>query len=657
MCGIAVICELSGKPADATTLERMTQSLVHRGPDDSGHYLDGSIGLGFRRLSILDLSPAGHQPMVSDDGRFVLVFNGEIFNYVELRRELSSLGHQFHSTGDSEVLLNAYRQWGTDCLAKLNGMWAFIVYDRTQHRLFGSRDRFGVKPLFMHRQRDRVLFASEIKAIRASGLYRGGVNWKVASRFLIEGDLDGRGESFYAGIDPIPPGSAFELNLGGAWKSWMYWDLDRVSATEVQDPAREFADLFEDAMQLRMRSDVPVGVCLSGGLDSTSIICAMARQRMVSNQSAFKPLQAFCYMAKEFDESRYIADTLAVTNAELSELQTHPQELWQSVRRMLWYQDEPVHTMTAAVGFQLMNLVATHGIRVVLNGQGADETIGGYFSFFSDYWRELLLCGRLREARAEIQAYSRVHGGSPVHILKEASLRLLATSLHNVSLYHAMADKRHAWKVRRHPWFTQDLTSHFPVEGRARGVNNLNDVLKRSVTDTPLPLYLRIEDRNSMAHSVEVRLPFLDYRLVSFLFGLPAHWKVRGPWNKFILREAMRGRIPESVRVRPDKMGFPTSGQKWFAHDLYEPMADLLASRAVRERGIYNVQTVVNDLERHKRGEVDVHHDLFHLAEFEMVADLFGSDSTCVGEGSETVRPHSADRGNTQATSRRNTGS
>ena len=625
MCGFAVICNLSGEPASAAMLERMTQSLVHRGPDDSGSYLDGSVGLGFRRLSILDLSPAGHQPMVSDDGRFVMVFNGEIFNYVELRKELASLGFQFRSTGDSEVLLNAYRQWGADCLPKLNGMWAFIVYDRTERRLFGSRDRFGVKPLYVHRQRDQVLFVSEIKAIRASGLYQGGVNWKVASRFLIEGHLDGGGGSFYEGIDPIPPGSAFELDLGGTWKSWMYWDLDRVSCTDIQDPVREFAELFEDAVRLRMRSDVPVGVCLSGGLDSTSIICAAARQRAESNQSASGPLQAFCYMDKEFDESSYIADTLAMTKAELKELQTGPQELWQCVRRMLWYQDEPVHTMTGIVGFQLMNFVAAHGVRVVLNGQGADETIGGYFSFFSDYWRELLYRGRLSEARAEIQAYSRVHGGSPDKFLMDASLRLLTTFLHGIPLYHGMADARHARKARRHPWFSRDLTTHFPSGERARSANNLNDVLKRAITVNPLPLYLRIEDRNSMAHSVEARLPFLDYRLVSFLSGLPAHWKMRGPWNKLILREAMGGRIPESVRARPDKMGFPTAERNWFAHDLHEPMADLLASRSVLERGIYNVQTVVNDLERHRRGEINVHHDLFHLAQFEMMTELFGS--------------------------------
>jgi asparagine synthase (glutamine-hydrolysing) len=318
MCGIAVMCGITGRPAEPAVLDRMMQSLVHRGPDDGGRYLDGPVGLGFRRLAILDLSPAGHQPMISDDGHFVLVFNGEIYNYLELRGELVKLGYVFRSTGDSEVLLNAYRHWGADCLAKLNGMWSFIVYDRVRLRLFGSRDRFGVKPLFVYRDPDYVFFASEIKAIRASGIYRGGLNLRVASRFLLEGHLDDGHESFYEGIESTPAGSAFELDLQGAWKVWKYWDLEQAERLDVHDPAREFAELLEDSVRLRMRSDVPVGVCLSGGLDSTAIICAASRQRAGSRQSSSSPLQAFSYMAKEFDESRYITDTLAMTGAELT---------------------------------------------------------------------------------------------------------------------------------------------------------------------------------------------------------------------------------------------------------------------------------------------------------------------------------------------------
>jgi len=412
MCGIAIAIGLNGRPIERVAIERMAKSLFHRGPDDSGIYLDGAVGMGFRRLSILDLSEAGHQPMVSEDEQYVLVFNGEIFNYVELRSELRQLGYQFRSSGDSEVLLAAYREWGRECLSKLNGMWAFVIYDRRHRRIFGSRDRFGVKPLYYSRTSDVMQFASEIKALRASGYQRGEINWRTASRFLLEGRLDSQIETFYEGIEQIPPGSGFELALDGTWHQWFFWSLDGLSPSVSGDPAEIFAELFEDSVRIRMRSDVPVGVCLSGGLDSTAIICAAARQRGEAGSSRSESLQAFCYMAKEFDESKYIADTLAQTHAQLRQLGTSPTELWSDLRRMLWFQDEPVHTMTAVVGYQLMHLAASHGIRVVLNGQGADETIGGYSSYFQDYWVSLLREGRVRKAWESVAAYTAAHGGN-----------------------------------------------------------------------------------------------------------------------------------------------------------------------------------------------------------------------------------------------------
>ncbi len=294
MCGIAVTIGLNGRMIERSAVERMADSLFHRGPDDSGIYLDASIGMGFRRLSILDLSEAGHQPMVTADQQYVLVFNGEIFNYVELRAELRTLGYEFRSSGDSEVLLAAYREWGRECLARLNGMWAFVIYDRRRRCLFGSRDRFGVKPLYVSREGGVVQFASEIKALRASGYLRTGINWKTAAAFLLEGRLDSQAETFYEGIEQIPAGSGFEVGLDGTWRQWLFWSLERLSPTIVENPAEKFADLFEDSVRIRMRSDVPVGVCLSGGLDSTAIICAAARQQGARAARSTEALQAFC---------------------------------------------------------------------------------------------------------------------------------------------------------------------------------------------------------------------------------------------------------------------------------------------------------------------------------------------------------------------------
>ena len=624
MCGIAVAIGLNGRPVERAAVERMAKSLLHRGPDDGGIYMDGAVGMGFRRLSILDLSEAGHQPMVSQDGQYVLVFNGEIFNYVELRDELRKLGYQFRSSGDSEVLLAAYREWGRECLPKLNGMWAFVIYDRRHRRLFGSRDRFGVKPLYYSRDHTVIQFASEIKALRASGYQRVGINWRIASRFLLEGRLDSHNETFYDGIEQIPPGSGFEVGLDGAWHQWTFWTLDALPKTIAPDPAATFGDLFEDSVRIRMRSDVPVGVCLSGGLDSTAIICAAARHRDESAGTQPESLQAFCYMAKEFDESKYITDTLLQTHAQLKQLETSPAELWNDVRKVLWFQDEPVHTMTAVVGYQLMRLAASQGIRVVLNGQGADETIGGYSSYFQDYWVSLLQQGRVGAAWQAVKAYTEAHGGNSRARMTAAASRCISWEMYKIGSYRTWAQARRQARIRQNPWFSGDLTKHFISEDTPPSSAALSTALKQSVISAPLPLYLRIEDRNSMAHSVEARLPFLDYRLVSFVCGLSDEWKVRGPWNKYVLREGMKGRIPESVRSRVDKMGFPTASKKWFAHDLYEPLREILASRTLRERGIYNTGALIADLDRHRRGEADFSNRLFHVAEFEILSDLAG---------------------------------
>ncbi len=630
MCGFAGVVNFNGVPVERPRLERMAKSLFHRGPDDGGFYQEGPVGLCFRRLSILDLSPAAHQPMLSANGNFVMVFNGEIYNYLELRHELESLGRRFKSQGDSEVLLQAYEVWGKECLSKLNGMWAFLIYDRARGVIFGARDRFGVKPLYRYRFGSGLCLASEIKAIRASGTYQGGINWKVASRFLLQGALDEDDQTFYEDIQAIKPGTAFEVSSDGRWTEWSYWSIGSGQPMAVEDPVAEFQRLFEDAVALRMRSDVPVGVCLSGGLDSTSIICSMARTKQRSKIESDKPLLAFCYMPDEYDEKRFIADTLEQTRATLKVLHTTPSGLWDRLTRFLWFQDEPVHSMTALIGYELMELAATNGVKVVLNGQGADETAAGYFNYFRDYWRTLAMDGRLQDMWSEVGGYTSLHGGSRVSHVMEACKQACQWELFRLSPYHHyIAGKRRA-AIQANPWFSRDLVSSITADDLSGMDGRIGTSLRRSVERTPLPTYLRVEDRNSMAHSVEARLPFMDYRLVSFLFSLPMEWKLRGGWNKFILREAMRGRIPESVRVRPDKMGFPTPVNKWLADDLYKPLKDVLSSQEARERGIYKIDEVLKDLDRHQQGSVDVSGRLFDIAQFETWAENMKRDPLSV---------------------------
>ena len=638
MCGFAVMLTLDGTPARRDVVERMTASLTHRGPDDSGTHFQGPVGLGFRRLSILDLTPTGHQPMSSPDGSVTLVFNGEIYNYAELRTELQALGYRFRSTGDTEVLLTAYIAWGADCLRKLNGMWAFVLYDHRCGKLFGARDRFGVKPLYRYRDGQCVLLASEIKAIRASGLYAPEADWGSVSAFLTGGHLDENAETFYRHIAQVPAAHAFELDAHGTFRQWRYWRVDESGPVASANPAADFADLFEDAMRLHMRSDVPVGVHLSGGLDSTSIICASARLRTAAN--AADPLMAFCYMSKEHDESNYIDDTLRQTRAHLERLNAGPLQLWDSLGKVIAFQDEPVHSMTALVGFALMQRTAASGLKVILNGQGADESLAGYSSYFKHYWHGLLRSGALIDLTKEIRAFVKGHGGAfTAHMLGQLKY-LIQGRLLAMSGYRMRAHRREMDRLRSNRWFTPAIRSNLPEPAMATGAVDLNGALLWSMESTPLPIYLRVEDRNSMAHSVEARVPFLDYRLVSFAYRLPANWKLRGPWNKYLLRESMRGRIPESVRTRVDKMGFPTSAGQWFRDQLYAPMLDLLHSRHARERGIYDIARIVNDLNRHRTGETDVAQELFRVAQLETWFETaFRSSDTAMPGSPGRARP------------------
>jgi asparagine synthase (glutamine-hydrolysing) len=625
MCGFVGMVALNGAKAELRVVKRMSAVLHHRGPDAEGTYISGPVGLGFRRLSILDLSPSGHQPMFSEDGQTVLVFNGEIYNYLELRQELQALGHTFKSSGDTEVLLHAYLEWGRECLHKLNGMWAFLIYDIRQGKIFGSRDRFGKKPLYRYRCGDYIFFGSEIKALLASGHYRGGPNWGMVSGFLLYGDLapsdEGR-QTFYSEIEQLPAGSAFELDLHGRIHEWRFWSLADLPYSDTVNPGQSFYEIFEDALRLRLRSDVPVGIFLSGGLDSTSIVCTWAKINSDSIDRSTNPLLAFSYQAKEYDETTYIDDTVRQTGAQLIRFHPEPCQLWNSLERLLWYQDEPVHSLVAVITFELSRLAAANGVKVILNGGGPDEFLAGYHSFFINYWYTLLKSGHIREVWHEICAYCLAHGGDRWALLRKSLYYRFRAEMGRIPVSQKLARWKQWRELRKHSWFTSELRKYFKADNPKYNEPTLDSALKQSVEYTPLPLYLRIEDRNSMAHSIEARMPFLDYRLVSLGFQLPINWKMRGPWNKYVLRQAMSQRIPESVRNRLDKMGFPIPTKSWFGNSLYEPIQDLLSSHEVRERSIYNIDTIRGDLKRHKQGEIDISKQLFSLAQFEIWSKL-----------------------------------
>lgn len=621
MCGFVGMIGLNGRKPDRRIIQRMSSVIKHRGPDEEGYYQAGPVGFGFRRLSILDLSLAGHQPMFSPDGQRVIVFNGEIYNYVELRDELKSLGHTFRSSGDTEVLLHSYIEWGTDCVNRFNGMWAFIIYDIQQGKLFGSRDRFGKKPLYRYQRGDYIFFASEIKAILSSGHYHGGPNWAVVSRFLLGSNLAEIQEdnnSFYSEIQQIPAGSVFELSLSGRFREWRYWALIEEDDLSNEDPGISYYRLFEDSVRLRLRSDVPLGVFLSGGLDSTSVICALANINNQNGKSFNPPVTAVTYHSPEFDESGYIQDTIKRTGADLIRYESNPHQLWNTLNKYLYYQDEPVHSFASVIFFELCKAASERGIKVMLAGGGADEYLAGYFGYFTDYWYTLLRGGRISSVWNEITSYSNVHGKDRRALLRMLLRQFIGTELRRFR-YFSRLNYRKRYK---NDWFLPELTEHLQEEEHNYELPTLNTSLKQSVEKTPLPLYLREDDRSTMAHSIEGRSPFLDHRLVSYAFQLPDNWKLRGPLNKYVLREAMRGKIPESVRSRPDKMGFSVPQRAWFADLLQAPFQDMIGSQGFRERGIYNVEAIRRDLELHRQGKVDCSSRFFNLIQFEIWSKL-----------------------------------
>ncbi len=641
MCGFAGIVMLDGGRVDPQTLNRMTAVIRHRGPDETGFRVAGPVGFGFQRLSILDLSANGHQPMVTPDGSVAIVFNGEIYNYRELRRDLEARGHTFRSDGDTEVLLHAYCEWGTDCLAKLNGMWAFLIHDARRGTVFGSRDRFGEKPLFYARATDRVLFASEVKSIRASGCFGADLDAPVVADYFLGGMIDvprASHATLYRDILQLPPAHAFELRLEGAMRIWRYWAIEEGGTSPARDPVGEFADLFEQSVRLRLRSDVPVGVFLSGGMDSTSIICAMARQ-MDGVGTGDRTLRAFCFHAEGFDETRYIADTLRQTGAEHTILRAGPHDLWNVLDRFFWHHEEPVHSIVAVVGFKLMELAASHGVKVVLNGQGADETLAGYPANFPEYWHTLLERCQVGRAWREIGDYARGRGAPRGRLFLRAVSRVVKIRLRSLAWYRSLSSRRNLQRAMADPWYTRDLKKHFHPEATRVPVAGIRHALQGEIHRSPLPLFLRVEDRNSMAHSVEGRLPFLDHRLVELAFRTGDEWFMRGMWNKVLLRESMQGRIPESVRTRVDKMGFPTPMAQWLRGPLYEPVREIVTSREFRERGIYHADVVARDLERHRQGEIDVSDRLWDVIQWEKVVRVAASDPAPIAPEASSASP------------------
>ncbi len=602
MCGIAGIFNLTDRPVERGTLERMNDLLSHRGPDDEGYYVNGALGLAHKRLAIIDLSPEAHQPMRNEEGNLWIVYNGEVFNYIELMDTLKGMGHVFRSRSDTEVVLHAFEEWGPGCLNRLNGMWAFAIWDERNKQLFCSRDRFGIKPFYYVYDGARFVFASEIKALFADRSIPKIPRERTIYRYLAKGYgyVDTNEETFFSGVKQLAPGHCLSVSRE-RMECTRYWQLgagDARGAVRKEDVAERFLSLLQDSVRLCMRSDVPLGLSLSGGLDSASLAAVMARL------SAHK-VESFsaCFEEEGFNERMYIDEVVA--NAKLTPNFIFPRasSLTRELEKIIWHQDEPYSGASVFSQWEVMKRAKEKGIKVLLTGQGGDEALAGYNKYYPYLFVDLVKSARIGAFLGNLSHLSPRHGYT-----KQEALHSMGRIMASRMLPRAvkLCAKR---RLQARPRFlSADFASRARDEEKAhvREMNSfLDQELYDSITISPLPGLLHIDDRNSMAHSIESRPPFLDHRLVEFLFSLPYHAKISRGYTKYILREALNGLIPEKVRLRRDKMGFVTPAAVWFRNEMRDFIVDILHSGSLRKRGIFDVRGVDEVLDLHTSGRAD----------------------------------------------------
>ncbi|MFM8552512.1 MAG: asparagine synthase (glutamine-hydrolyzing) [Nitrospiraceae bacterium] len=622
MCGIAGIVQLTQQPLDGGLLETMTRSLAHRGPDGEGYVLlaregpgkpiavtgrlsdslrsvprDYAVGFGHRRLAILDRSPLGHQPMACDRGDVWLTYNGELYNYLEIRQTLQQRGWTFRSMSDAEVLLYAYKEWGEACLAQFNGMFAFAIWDRARNRLFCARDRWGMKPFYYRVTEDRLTFGSEIKALLQESKARPAANQRLVHAYLLLGLQDHTDETFFDGIKQLRPGQALTLEQGKLHiRQW--WKLDAAAAVEeIDEPtaSRTFRDLFTDAVRLHLRSDVPVGSCLSGGLDSSSIVCTMQRRLGV------KPAKTFsaCFDEPGCDERPYLHAVVQQTGIDSVEIFPDGRRLFQDLPRILWHQEEPLGSTSFLAQWAVMQAAGAQGIKVLLDGQGGDELLCGYPGYWGSYLGDLVRRGSVAKAWREFLAYRTTQAAMSRTVAANFARALLPS--------WAVASARSRLKGHG-AWVNREFAGRYSLatDYAERGGTNLAKQVAAYLETHSLPALLHHEDRSSMAFSVEARLPFLDATLADQLLRWPARLKLRDGLSKVVLREAMAGVLPEAIRQRRDKMGFVTPQDRWLRDTWRPDIEALFQSPAFAQRDYWDAGRLRHTYRDYCAGRVEL---------------------------------------------------
>lgn len=615
MCGIAGVVKFSSQAVKKEMVQMMLQQIKHRGPDDEGVFSDGNVGLGHVRLSILDLSCAGHQPMTDETGRYTIVQNGEAYNYIELREELKTLGYTFKTQTDTEVVLNGYIEWGEAVLDKLNGMFALAIYDKEKQTLFLARDRFGVKPFYYYVDAERMVFASEISAILKVLPGKPTANDDAIFDYLVFNRTDQTEQTFFEGIYKLQHGCCMTLDLNKAYtketlpiRKW--YDLgehvrnlkSEIINLKPKQAEEWYMDLFKKAIEIRLRSDVPWGVCLSGGLDSSAITATIIQELKKPDVHSFSAVYGKDSSA---DESKYIDEFKGIV-PNMHYIYPDADRLFAHLNDYVRIQGEPTPT-TSPYALYCVLTEASKYVKVILDGQGSDEALAGYEYIPGLYYKTLfshLKWGRLAK---EIVQYARLHK-SWRHVKYMAFFMLPSKMRTRV---------RVAQRGYINPAFVVKHRDSV-IADKLYGANSMTEMLVNHF-EYKLEHLCKWGDRDTMAFGVEGRSPFLDKDLVEYSIALDDRMKVRGGYTKFILREVMRGIMPEKVRMRVDKKGFSVPQDEWLREPKFQELVmNILQSESFVKRGYIVPEEAITLYKRHLAREVNISKDIWKWINLEL---------------------------------------
>lgn len=609
MCGING--RISSQPQSSYSdqdIRPMMQKMHHRGPDDTGTFFSEGLVFGFVRLSIIDLSPAGHQPFQSPDGRYTMVFNGEIFNYVELKEELISLGYDFQTKTDTEVLLHSYIQWGRDMLHKLNGMWAIAIFDRLKQTVFCARDRYGIKPFYYTVTDNELIFSSEIPCILEVISQKPKENRSVILDYLLFNKTEQCEDTFFLGIKKMMHGHCMSIDLKNSnflkLRPEKWYDIhQRVGQSQGFTEAPAYRQSFNETVKLRLRSDVPIGVCFSGGLDSSSIVSVIIDDFQKMDLNTFSAIyddsfsgdeSKFIHLYKDKPGQRHYVTPTAVS-------------LLDDLDKFVECHGEPLPSTGPYAQYKVMEL-AKDNVVVTIDGQGADEQLAGYHYFFGFYYKDLLKQGKLFRLLKEILAYTRIH--KSLFAFKTFAFFLLPVKWRIKLKANELAylDKS----------FVKKYGGDSQIADNLYGSGSLKEALINHF-EYKLEHLLKWEDRNSMFFSLEARVPFLDYRLVEQTLATQSDLIIKDGWTKHILREAMKGTLPEEIRMRVDKNGFMTPQDEWFRTAIWqEKIRTIIESDSFASRGLFDVDAVKNQYQKHVNGEVQIAKEIWKWVHTEL---------------------------------------